>query len=115
MATSDLNDDLRIDRDQQGADGAPPRTTLIAVFDDRLEGERAIDDLEAAGFKPDQVGYAIRGSDAVRGGMITDTAGAKDGKGAAVGAVTGAATGGILAAAVTALLPGAGPILAAGM
>jgi hypothetical protein len=113
MAISDANNDLRVDRNSNA--GGTPCTTLIGVFDDRLEAERAVDELEAMGFRHDQVGYAIRGSDAVRGGMITDTAGAKDGKGAAVGAVTGAATGGILAAAVTALLPGAGPILAAGM
>jgi hypothetical protein len=92
----------------------PPRSTLIAVFDDRLAGENAVRDLEAAGFREDQIGYAIRGSDATLGGMITDASGTKDGKGAIAGAVTGGLAGGILAAAVTAMLPGVGPVLAAG-
>jgi hypothetical protein len=89
--------------------------TLVAVFDDRLEAERAVRDLEYAGFKDDQIGYAIRGSEAVAGGMITDTSGTKDGKGAIVGAVTGGLAGGALAATVSALLlPGVGPVVAAG-
>ena len=88
--------------------------TMVGVFDDRAQAERATDELFQAGFTADQVGYVIRGSDAVRGGMITDAAGAKDGKGAVAGAITGAAAGGITAAIVTALIPGVGPILAAG-
>jgi len=77
--------------------------------------ERAVRDLEAAGFKEDQVGYVIRGSDVAEGGMITDTSGAKDGRGAVAGALIGGLGGGALAATVTALLiPGVGPVLAAG-
>ena len=88
---------------------------MVAVFDDRLEAERAVDDLMGCGFSADQLGFVIRGSDAVRGGMITDTPGAKDRKGAVTGALTGAVAGGLTAAAVTALIPGVGPVLAAGM
>src|SRR4051812_7822083 len=89
--------------------------TLVGIFDDRLAAERAVDELMQAGFKADQVGYVLRGSDVTQGGMITDVIGAKDGKGAATGAVTGALAGGVTAAVVTALIPGAGPVLAAGM
>jgi hypothetical protein len=88
--------------------------TLVGVFDDRLAAERAVDELMQAGFDADQVGYVLRGSDAVQGGMITDATGAKDAKGAVTGAVTGAAVGGLAAAAVTVLIPGVGPIVAAG-
>src|SRR5438034_10446182 len=49
------------------------RSTLIAIFDDRMEAERAIRDLEASNFRGDQLGFVIRGSDATAGGMITDT------------------------------------------
>jgi hypothetical protein len=91
------------------------KDALVAVFDDRLEAEKAVRDLEAVGFKESDVGYAIRGSDVGRGGMITDTVGAKDARGAVAGAITGALGGGILAAAVTAALPGVGPIISAGM
>src|SRR5436190_3418041 len=92
-----------------------PGAALIAIFDDRLEAEMAVRDLEVAGFKDDQIGYAIRGSDVGAGGMITDTSGTKDGRGAVAGAITGGLAGGALAATVTALLvPGVGPVVAAG-
>ena len=91
------------------------KSALIGIFDDRLEAENAVRDLEAAGFESKDVGFALRGSDVGKGGMITDTVGAKDGRGAVAGAVAGALGGGVLAAAVTALLPGVGPVLSAGM
>lgn len=88
--------------------------TLVGVFDDRLAAQKAVDDLLQNKFSADQVGYVLRGSDVVQGGMITDAVGTKDAKGAVTGAVTGATVGGLAAAAVTALIPGVGPILAAG-
>src|SRR5262245_51787213 len=89
--------------------------TLVAVFDDRTEAEHAVTDLEAAGFRHDQVGFMLRGSDVGAGGMITDEVGAKDGAGARAGAVTGGMVGGILGAAAALLVPGVGPILAGGI
>jgi hypothetical protein len=91
------------------------RTTLIAAFEDRMAAERAVDDLERAGFSLDQIGYAIRGLDAVRGGMITDTVGAKDGRGALTGMATGAGLGAVLGAAAAMLIPGFGPVVAGGV
>lgn len=91
------------------------RTTLVAAFQDRLEAERAVDELEQAGFPPDDLGYAIRGSDAVEGGMITDTQGAKDRKGAVTGMATGAGLGAVLGAAAALLIPGVGPVVAGGV
>ncbi len=92
-----------------------PRTTLIAAFADRNEAENAVDELEQCGFSNDQVGFAIRGSDAVQGGMITDAQGAKDGKGAAAGMAAGAGIGAILGAAAALLIPGFGPVVAGGV
>src|SRR4051794_12647735 len=91
------------------------KRALVGVFDDRLSAEQAVDALHRAGFPHDQVGFAIRGTDAIRGGMIVDTIGTKDGKGAAAGAVTGGMIGGVLAAAVSLLIPGVGPIVAGGV
>ena len=91
------------------------RTTLVAAFADRLEAERAVDELEQAGFAADDLGYAIRGSDAVQGGMITDTQGAKDRKGAMTGMATGAGLGAVLGAAAALLIPGVGPVVAGGV
>ena len=91
------------------------RTILCAAFADRLEAERAVDELEQAGFAADDIGYAIRGSDAVQGGMITDTQGAKDRRGAMTGMATGAGLGAVLGAAAALLIPGVGPVVAGGV
>lgn len=88
---------------------------LIALFEDRLAAERAVDELEQQGFSGDEIGFAIRGADAVRGGMITDAVGTKDGTGAVKGAVTGGAVGALLAAAATLAIPGVGPVVAGGV
>ena len=91
------------------------RPVLIAAFEDRTAAEQAVDDLEQVGFSPDEVGMVIRGSDAVRGGMISDAQGTKDGKGALTGMATGAGIGAILGAAAGFLIPGVGPIVVAGI
>jgi hypothetical protein len=94
---------------------AVKQPTLVAIFDDRNQAALAVRDLEAAGFKEDQIGMVIRGSESARGGMITDAVGTKDARGAIAGATAGAVTGGILGAAAALALPGVGPILAAGI
>jgi hypothetical protein len=94
---------------------ADKQITLVAIFDDRNRAATAVRELEAAGFKDDQIGMVIRGSQDARGGMITDAVGTKDARGAIAGATAGAVTGGILGAAAAIALPGVGPILAAGI
>ena len=91
------------------------RSTLVAVFEDRNQAIAAVDELERAGFKHEEIGFAIRGSEAVRGGMITDATGTKDAKGALTGMATGGMVGGVLTAAVSLLIPGVGPIVAGGV
>ena len=93
----------------------PSNPVLVGVYDDRLAAERAVRDLEAAGFHDDSIGFAIRGSEVMRGGMITDASGTKDAKGAVAGAVTGGVVGGVLATAISLLIPGVGPVLAGGI
>jgi len=88
---------------------------LIGIFDDRDEAELAADELREAGFREEHIGFAIRGSDAVEGGMITDAEGTKDAKGAITGAATGAAIGAGFGALASLLIPGVGPVLAAGI
>ena len=91
------------------------QTLIVSAFDSRLEAERAVDDLEQAGFTLADIGFALRGSDVKRGGMITDAVGAKDEAGAATGAVTGGMVGGLLGAAAAMLIPGIGPVMAGGI
>jgi len=99
----------------RGAAAASGERALVGVFDDRLRAEEAVDALHQAGFAHDKIGYAIRGADAVAGGMIVDADGAKDAKGAVAGAVTGGVVGGVLAAAISLLIPGVGPVVAGGI
>jgi hypothetical protein len=91
------------------------RSVLVAVFDDRMEAERAVDDLEQIGFSHHDIGFALRGSDVTHGGMVTDAVGTKDERGAVTGAVTGGVVGGLLGAAAALIVPGVGPVLAAGV
>jgi hypothetical protein len=88
---------------------------VVAVFEDRLKAENAVDALEQVGFPANSIGYVIRGSDALSGGTITDAEGAKDVKGATAGAITGGMVGGVVAAAATLLIPGLGPFIAGGV
>jgi Heat induced stress protein YflT len=90
-------------------------TVVVGVFEDRNAAEEAVDELEQSGFAKEDVGFAIRGSDAVEGGMITDAEGAKDKEGALAGAATGAVAGGLLGALAAAVIPGIGPVLSAGI
>jgi hypothetical protein len=89
--------------------------TVITAFEDRDEAQLAVDELAQAGFKHDEIGFAIRGDDAVAGGMITDAEGTRDGEGAVKGATAGAAIGGILGALAFAAIPGVGPVMAGGV
>lgn len=88
---------------------------VVGIFEDREQAEEAVDELIHAGFARHDVGFAIRGHDAVEGGMITDASGAKDMQGAIAGAATGAVAGGLLGALASLIIPPLGPILVGGM
>jgi len=90
-------------------------TVVVGIFDDRYQAEQAVDDLEQAGFSHHDVGFAIRGHDAVEGGMITDAVGTKDAVGAVAGAATGAVAGGILGALASLIIPPLGPVILGGV
>ena len=36
------------------------QSTIVGVFDDRLQADRAVDELRRAGFRDDQIGVAMR-------------------------------------------------------
>jgi hypothetical protein len=96
------------------AGDADGRFCRVAAFDDRVEAERAVDELHQAGFGRDDIGFALRGDDVGRGGMITDEPGALDGNGAVRGAIAGGVAGSLLGAVASLVIPGVGPVLAAG-
>jgi len=104
-----------ISPDAQPQSPLSPDRTLVAVFEDRSAAEYAVDALEEAGFTHDHIGYVIRGTDAVAGGMIHDADGAKDIRGAAAGIITGGIVGGVLATAAAVLIPSVGVAIAGGV
>lgn len=90
------------------------RSTVVGVFHNRSDAERAVDELHRAGFREDQIGYAARGDEVIEGGT-TIGEGSHAGSNAAGGALTGGVIGGILGALATGLIPGIGPVIAGGL
>lgn len=99
-------------------------TEVVALFDSRMEAQRAIDALYSMGYDDAALGFMDRQREEFdRDGFDDDidagtgTAAEEGAKGAAGGALGGAAVGagaGLLASAGLALIPGVGPFLAAG-
>ncbi len=92
------------------------KSTIVGVFDDRLQADRAVDDLRRAGFRDDQIGVAMRHDS---GGGTSDAGDAADDTEAGSGAVTGVLTGlglGALAGlgVLSGVIPVIGPAIAGG-
>jgi uncharacterized protein (TIGR02271 family) len=94
---------------------ANERPTIVGVFRDRNDAERAIDELHRLGFRDDQIGFAVRGEDGTAGATTTAQEGGNVEEGALAGALAGAGIGGIIAAAASLLIPGFGPVIAGGI
>lgn len=58
---------------------------MVGSFESRDEAELALDELRQTGFDEKEIGFAIRGDDAVAGGAITDAPLTKEGHGAVNG------------------------------
>jgi hypothetical protein len=87
------------------------RTTVVGLFERHGDAERAIGDLTAAGFTQDRIGIAAR--DATTRDRLGESTGVEaHDLGAKVGA--GALVGGAVGALASLLIPGLGPVLAAG-
>ena len=93
------------------------RSTVVGVFPDRDSAERAIRELERAGFPEDDIGLAAHGE----GGTATGAGPAgldttdEGRRGLAAGAAIGGTAGGIMGALAAGLIPGIGPIIGAGI
>jgi len=90
------------------------RSTIVGVFHERKQAERAIEELHHAGFTDEQIGFVMRDGDG-----RTDTEHVEGeshaGGGALGGILAGAGLGGLAAAAASMLIPGFGPVIAAGL
>lgn len=87
------------------------RRPTISAFESREHAERAVGGLRDAGFRDEEIGWAMRHEEAPAGTHDVSDEVAKD---ATAGAVTGGVMGGLGAAAAMALIPGIGPFLAGG-
>jgi hypothetical protein len=89
------------------------RPTVIGIFPDRGQAERAVEELRRSGFRRDQIGVVVRDEQPPTGLTVEGDVRAE--KGAATGAVAGGILGSLLGAATAVLLPGFGPVLAVGI
>jgi len=88
------------------------RSSVIGVFTDHDEAQRAVNDLRAAGFREDQIGVAGRDW---RGEDATELSDNYSGEGAATGLAAGAGVGALWGMGILAgVMPVLGPALAGG-
>jgi uncharacterized protein (TIGR02271 family) len=90
--------------------------TVVGLFYERQQAERAIQQLKAAGFREDQIGVLMQDKDS--GQQLAESTGTKVSETAASGAIGGGVAGGVLGllASIGALaIPGIGPIVAGGV
>ncbi|HEX4124148.1 MAG TPA: hypothetical protein VHY37_05420 [Tepidisphaeraceae bacterium] len=95
---------------------------VVAVFYDRSTAVAAINSLLAAGFPADRIGYITKQSDTpddihgnLSGSCELAGAAADERRDVATGMIAGGMIGGVVAAGLTLLVPGIGPILAGGV
>jgi len=93
-----------------------PRSTVVGVFTDHFQADRAINELRRAGFRDDQIGVAGRHAEAVSTSAATETEeGSHAGTGALTGALAGAGLGGLVGLGILAgVIPAIGPVIAGG-
>ena len=91
------------------------RKTIAGLFTERADAEKAINDLKSAGFRPEDVGIAMRDRNA-QNELIEDH-GTKAAEGAGAGALGGGLLGGLVGFLVgigALAIPGIGPVVAGG-
>jgi len=91
------------------------RDTVVGVFNNREDAQRAIQDLRDAGFNGDDIGILMQ--DKQGASDLAEETGTKSGEAAGIGATTGGilgALGGLLVGLGALAIPGIGPVLAAG-
>ena len=95
------------------------KSTIVGVFDDRLQADRAIDELRGAGFSDAQIGVAMRydAGSATMGDAAdaVDTGETNAGTGAVTGVVAGLGLGALAGLGVlSGIIPVVGPAIAGG-
>jgi hypothetical protein len=95
---------------------AEKQSTVVGVFNDRTDAERAVGELGRTGFGADQIGLAVREGDVKENAPVpAGESGTKMEEGATGGVLAGGAIGGLLGALAVGMVPGVGPVAAAGI
>jgi len=90
-------------------------STVVGVFEDRRQADKAVSELLNAGFSRDQIGVAMRYGEGEEGFTGTDDEDSHAGSGAIAGALTGLGLGVLAGLGVMAgVIPVIGPAIAAG-
>jgi len=91
------------------------RTTVVGVFSDHEQAERAIDELRRSGFRDDQIGVAGRRTEVAVAEKTTEGEDTHAGTGAIAGVVAGAGLGALAGLGILAgVIPVIGPAIAGG-
>ena len=91
------------------------RTTAIAIFDDRTQAQRAIEQLKRAGFTEKEIGVTARDTGEVDGDVVDRGKGTHAKEGAIAGVAAGAGVGALWGLGILAgVLPGIGTAIAGG-
>ncbi|MDB5349166.1 MAG: hypothetical protein JWN86_413 [Planctomycetota bacterium] len=94
---------------------AQQRSTVVGVFEDRHQADKAVSELQKAGFRQDQIGVAMRQTDGATDASTTDVDNSHATSGAITGALTGLGLGALAGLGVLAgVIPVIGPAIAAG-
>jgi len=89
------------------------RATVVGVFQDHNQADRAVTELRRAGFREDQIGVAGRHAEAAS--VVASEEGSHAGTGALTGALAGAGLGGLVGLGILAgMIPAVGPVIAGG-
>jgi hypothetical protein len=95
------------------------RSTIVGVFADRGDAQRAVNELRRTNFREDQIGVVSRTEHGIPSAEVSSADAATHSKvaeGSAIGAATGAGIGALWALGIAAnVLPGIGPIIAGGL
>ena len=94
---------------------ATGRSTAVGVFASRQQAERAVDELERAGFGDDQIGFLGPGDTQFEGNTGVGDSDTETEEHATKGAAVGGIVGGLIGAATALLIPGIGPAVAGGV
>jgi len=92
------------------------RSTVVGVFHDHIQADRAVNELRKAGFREDQIGVVGRHEGAaVTSDAASSEEGTHAGTGAVTGALAGAGLGGLVGLGILAgMIPAIGPVIAGG-